>query len=326
MRTFAISLVSALIFILCSCDPKINSKDQVFKKTDNSESLEFWTSDTILNTNYKLVQLMDTLYQFVRSDSFPSRSLKREIMWMENYRLQLCAYFDAKHSQCSNASLFEKADSVISEARALWRIDTDYSTMGMIIKNNVERTRLIFEQFNEYGRLQSVCETETQKNMLYTEFVEWIKLEQLFSMIFANCVDLHFWGGSIAEPVRTSGYLSIWQSHVDLYQKEYIILASYNGGWTDTGTFLTPARDLFMSCCEHALTEYYYPEETDERYKELYRETQKLMQNLPQYIDSWINARKPWEEEMSTDFLHQTYSRNTSGVLIKLANIISSVQ
>lgn len=326
MRTLAIFFVSAFIFISCSCDTKINSKDQVFKKTDNSESLEFWTSDTILNTNYQLVQLMDTLYQFVRSDSFPSESLKREIMWMENYRLQLCSYFETKHSQCNNTSLFAKADSVISEARGLWSIDTDYSTMGMIIKNDIERTRLIFEQFNEYGRLQSICKTENQKNMLYTEFVEWVKLEQLFSMIFANCVDLHFWGGSIAGPVRTSGYISIWQSHVDLYQKEYIILASYDGGWTDTGTFLVPARELLMNCCEQALTEYYYHEENDKRYKSLYKETQNLIQNLPSYVDAWIKARKPWEDEMSTDFFHQTYSRSTSEVLIKMANIISSVQ
>ncbi len=247
-------------------------------------------------------------------------------MWMENYRYQLCSYFDAKHSQSSNTSLFAKADSVISEARALWSIDTNYSTMGMIIKNDVERTRLIFEQFNEYGKLQSICKTENQKKLLYTEFVEWVKLEQQFLMIFANCVNLHFWGGSIAGPVRTGGYLSIWQCHVDLYQKENVMEDRYDGGWENIGTFLDPARELLMNCCKQALTEYYTPEENDNEYIKIYEETKYLMQTLPQNVDAWIKARELWEDEMSTDFLRQTYSRNTSEVLIKMANIISSVQ
>lgn len=269
---------------------------------------------------------MDSLYQFVRSDSFPTKSLDEKIKWMENYRLQLCSYFDSKHPQDCNASMFTKADSVISEARALWAPDTDYSSNEMIIQINVELTGLIFVQFNEYDRLQRVCQTDAQKDLLHNEFEEWVKLEQLFSEIYANCVDLHFWGGSIAESTKISGYCSIWRSHIDLYMKEFVILENYNGGWKDNGTFLAPAREILNSCCKQALTEYYHQNGNDERYQKLYEDTQKLMQDLILQVEAWINVRKPWEDEMSTDFLHQTYSRNTSEVLIKMANIISSVQ
>lgn len=326
MRTLGIIFASVFIFILCSCDTKIKSNDQVFKKSDNPNSLEYWTADTILKTNYQLVQLMDTLYQYVMSDTFPSEPLKMDITWMGNYRLQLCSYFDSKHSHDGNINEFSKADSVISEARALWDIVHDPTTWSTIPENEAEQTRLIFEQFNEYDRLQSVCKTEDQRHKLYTELVEWVKLEQLFSQIYANYVDLHYWGGAISPSVKSSGFTPILQSHIDLYRNEYIILSSYEGGWSDTGTFIAPARELFISCCEHALLEYYNPEENDKRYKELYEETQNLMLKLPPYVDAWIKARKPWEDEMSIDFLRPTYSRNTSVVLIKMANIISSVQ
>lgn len=326
MKIFISAIALAILFISCAQNSNKDGHFQEITKSDDPKSLEYWTSGIILKTNYPLVQLMDTLYQYVRSDSFPSESLKNEIKWMENYKLQLISYYDSSHSMNDSISSFAKADSVISEADSLWNISRDDTTMGMIIYNDIERTRLIFEQFNEYERLLSICNSADQKDLLYKELVKWFKLEHLFSKIYANCVDLYYWGGTIAGPMRTSGYLSIWQSHIDLYQNEYAILSYYDDIWNDTGTFLKPARELLISCCKQALTEYYYPDEDDELYKDLYRETQGLMQDLPMRIDSWIEARKPWEDEMTTDFLQQSFSRNTSGVLIKLANIISSVQ
>lgn len=324
-----IHLTAIALFILsasCSSNCSDDTNRQNIIKSDNSESLEFWTADIILATNYPLVQLMDTLYQYVRSDSFPTESLESEIEWMRNYRKQLISYYDSKHKYADDISPLTKADSVISEAHSLWNIDRDYSTMGLIIYNDTERTRLIFQQFNEYERLLSICKTDIQKNLLYNELVQWVKLEQIFSHINSFCVDLYHWGGSIAGPIRTSGYISIWQSHIDLYQTEYIMLASYDGAWEDTGTFLEPARELLLSCSKQALAESYYPSETSEMYKDMYKKTTELLEQLPQYIDSWIDARKQWEDEVSTDFMHQSYSRNTSSVLIKLANTISSLQ
>lgn len=327
MKIYFRALALAILFISCSQNSNEDGCFQDISKSEDPNGIEFCTSDTILKTNYPLVRLMDTLYQYVKSDSFPSESLRSEIQWMENYRHKLVSYYDLTHTENDYIFPLDKADSVISEARELWNIDKDYSTIGMIIHNDTERTRLIFEQFNEYEKLLTVCRTEHQKNLLYNELVEWFELEQLFSQLYANCVDLYYWSGSIAGPKRTNGYISIWQSHIDMYKNEYLFLATHESvrTWTDTGTFLKPAKELLLSCSKQALAEYYC-RNSDVGYEELYRDTQELIRDLPRRIDSWIKARKSWEDEMSSDSLHQTYSRNTSTVLIKLANIISSVQ
>ena len=245
---------------------------------------------------------------------------------MQNYRNRLCNYYRETRPLEDSIQEFAMADSVIAEANNLFSLDKDESTMGMLISNDVKRTRLLFEHYNEYEKLLNKCENETQKQILFKEFSEWLKLESLFSEYFANCVSLHFWGGSIQGPIRTGGRCSISDTHIDLYRKEIDILSHNFDSWEDNGTFLKPARNLLIACCEQAVDEYYYAEETDFEYKKLYKENKELLKKLSQQIDAWCKVRQPWEEEMCTDWLRPEYPRHTAEVLIKLAHIISSVQ
>lgn len=310
-------------------NPKHNVTDEIEMQDsliniNDSESLAYWTADTIIKTNPRLVILMDILYQYTRNE-LHLNDVSSNRKWMQEYRNQLCNYYKETR-QSDNISDFAMADSIIAEANSLWNLDNDESTMGMIINNDIERTRLIFEQFNEYEKLNNICENEEQREMLLSEFTEWLNLENLFYKIFANCVDLHYWGGTISGPVRTYGSLQIWKAHIDLYKKEYLI-SNYGNQWEDNGTFLRSAQSLLISCCQQALEEYYCPEVADSvRYNELYKETKTLFNELPKQIDAWCRARQVWEDEMSTDWLRPEYARHTSEVLIKLANIISSVQ
>lgn len=320
MRYLLIFLNAIWLLTLVVCDGQNTIPD----KTDNPKSLEFWSADTIITLNPRLVALMDTLYQYTRNE-YSEKNINANIQWMRNYRKQLCKYFIDTHKSDS-ISEFAMADSIIAEADALWELDNNYSTMGMIVGNDIKRTRLIFVQFNEYDKLNSICNSEEQRKMLLAEFNEWLRLEKLFSEFYANCVDLHFWGGSISGPIRTAGILSIWITHISLYKKEYSILTKSVDGWDDNGTFLTPAYDLLISCCNQAIEEYYSSDITDEDYRYQYEKTKNLLKQLPVKIDSWCKARNPWENEMCTDWLRPEYPRHTSEVLIGLANIISSVQ
>lgn len=291
----------------------------------SSESLAYWTADTILKTNPRLVCLMDTLYQYVRNE-LPENDVNTNRKWMQDYRNQIYNYYK-KTRQSDSISDFAVADSIIAEANALWSLDNDESTMGMIISNDVKLTRLTFQQFNEYEMLNSICESEEQKEILLEEFTEWLKLESLFCKIFANCVDLHYWGGTMSGPIRTSGALEILKAHIDLYRKEYSIISNSANQWEDNGTFLCSAQNLLISCCKQALDEYYCPDYRDSiKYNELYNETKSLLNELPEHIDAWCKSRQAWKNEMSTDWLRPEYTRHTSEVLIKLTHIISSVQ
>ncbi len=329
--SFLLSCIIAFFCFSCNNGTSVTSDETNTEELctpDFTKSLEFWTDDTIIKLNPKLVQIMDTLYQYVNQELFYN-GLNDNIIWMNNYRNTLCNYY-RETRQIDSISDYAMADSIIVEANILWDVHKDNSTMGMIVSNDTELTRLIFQQYNEFEKLNSICKTEGQRAMLRTEFAEWIKLEDLFYRIFANCVDLHYWGGSIRGPIKTRGALDILQSHIDLYKKEYSILTIQDKEWNDYGTFIKSAQDLLISCCKQALIEYYYADETDIRFKELYRmtyqDTKILISKLPEYIDAWCKSRKPWEEEVCTDWLRSEYPRHTSEVLLRLAHIISSVQ
>lgn len=338
-----------IILTIGSCSHNSNSNPncedvKLVVKSNDPQCLEYWTADTVFCTNPFLVRLMDTLYQFVRSDSFPSEDIRNDIEWMNRYRRQLANYYcrnyetTAKFNQDEDVDMdaviavydlteYDMADSVIEEARKLWLLDDDDSTMGMIIHNDTERTRLIFEQFNEFSRLYDKCEKQEQREMLVDEFAAWLDLGELMSHIFANFTDMHFYGGSIRGPITSAGMLDIWRAHIDLYRKEYSLLFK-DEPYNDTGTLVKPARRLLLDCCIEAFSDYENSclKDEYEDYQETVNDTKKLLRRLPSTIDKWIDARKPWEEEMCTDWLRPTYPRSTSEVLIKFAHLLCSVQ
>ena len=57
--------------------------------------------------------LLDTLYQHVLADTFPSE-VRTEEKWMSEYRLRLCRYFDSHSNGNDTISTFAKADSVLN--------------------------------------------------------------------------------------------------------------------------------------------------------------------------------------------------------------------
>lgn len=266
-----LSCLFAVLGFSCNNDKTITSFETERVQSyvpDSTNILEFWTADTIIKTNPKLVQIMDTLYQYVHQ-KYIDNELDNNIRWMNNYRESLCNYY--RETRLSGSiSDFAMADSIIEEANILWNLNKDDSTMGMIISNDTELTRLIFQQYNEFEKLNRLCETDKQRGLLKTEFAEWIKLENLFCEIFSNCVSLKYWGGSIAGPIRTSGALEILQAHIDLYKQEYIIISNSGDSWRDKGTFLKPAKNLLIDCCNQALIEYHFSNEISDRYKDIY--------------------------------------------------------
>lgn len=289
-------------------------------------SLESLTADTILKTNRKLVMLMDSLYRYVHTNSFTSSTLENNVKWMNKYRNQLCSYYSTNKLRADTISPYAKADTVIEASRRLWKLYSDESTAGMAISNDVERTRLIFQQYNEYAQLLELCETDEQKGLLKNEFRAWLDLNDLISRIYRDCVYLSYWGGSIVGPISSAGILRILESHISLYRKDRDILRNDFYSCEDNGVFLKSAKDLLINCCQLALTEYIFEDEKSEEYKELIATVKQSISILPTAVDNWISTRELWTNKVYTDGFRGIYRRNSSEVLIKLSNIISSVQ
>lgn len=292
----------------------------------NIESLESLTADTILKTNPKLVALIDSLCRYVLKDSFASSTLENNVKWMNKYRNQLCSYYSTNKLGTDAISPYAKADTVIEASRRLWELDSDESTAGMVISNNAERTRLIFQQYNEYAQLLELCETEEQRGLLKNEFRAWLDLEDLISKIYRDCVYLNYWGGTIIGPISSAGILRILELHISLYRKDRDILGNDFHLSKDNGVFIESGKDSLLNSCQLALTEYIYEDEKSEEYKMLIATVKQSISILPTAIDNWISARELWTDKVCTDGFRRIYRRNSSEVLNKLSNIISSVQ
>jgi len=261
------------------------------------ESLEFWTADTILKANRELVALISPLYQYVNTDSLSSLSFENDLKWMNEYRKRLCKYYNTNKLGTDTISQYAKADTVIEASRKLWELDSDDSTMGMNVRNGVEYTRLVFQQFNEYAQLLDICKTEQQRNLLMDEITAWYELEELLSKAYTDCTYLKYWGGSCASSASSAGMLKILESHITLYRRDKSILENDFKTWNNQGIYLECVKELPVNCFLIKLKESIYEEENGNDYAELLKTTKKDISELSSRINKWITAHQAWIKE-----------------------------
>lgn len=289
------------------------------------ESLEFWTADTILKANRELVALISPLYQYVNTDSLSSFSFENDLKWMNEYRKRLCKYYNTNKLGTDTISQYAKADTVIEASRKLWELDSDDSTMGMNVRNGVEYTRLVFQQFNEYAQLLDICKTKQQRKLLKDEITAWYELEELLSKAYTDCTYLKYWGGSCASSASSAGMLKILESHITLYRRDKSILKNDFETWNNQGIYLECVKELPVNCFLIKLKESIYEEENGNDYAELLKTTKKDISELSSRINKWITAHQAWikeTEEYNSEDISEKYLGN---ILIELSYIISSI-
>lgn len=289
------------------------------------ESLEFWTADTILKANRELVALISPLYQYVNTDSLSSFSFENDLKWMNEYRKRLCKYYNTNKLGTDTISQYAKADTVIEASRKLWELDSDDSTMGMNVRNGVEYTRLVFQQFNEYAQLLDICKTKQQRKLLKDEITAWYELEELLSKAYTDCTYLKYWGGSYASSASSAGMLKILESHITLYRRDKSILKNDFETWNNQGIYLECVKELPVNCFLIKLKESIYEEENGNDYAELLKTTKKDISELSSRINKWITAHQAWikeTEEYNSEDISEKYLGN---ILIELSYIISSI-
>lgn len=289
------------------------------------ESLEFWTADTILKANRELVALISPLYQYVHTDSLSSLTVEKNLKWMNEYRKRLCKYYNTNKLGTDTISEYAKADTVIEASRKLWKLDSDDSTMGMNVRNGIEYTRLVFQQFNEYAQLLNICKTEQQRILLKDEITAWYELEELLSKAYTDCTYLKYWGGSCASSASSAGMLKILESHITLYRRDKSILENDFETWNNQGIYLECVKELPVNCFQIKLKESIYEEENGNNYVELLKTTKKDISELSSRINKWITAYQAWikeTEEYNSEDISEKYLGN---ILIELSYIISSI-
>lgn len=271
----------------------LNSLDS----TDLQNSLVYFASDTAFTTNANLLLLLDTLYQHVKKDEFPS-DVKKEEKWMADYRSRLAAYYDSSYGK-DTLSIIIKADSVLNDGVGLLELDCDRSTMGMIVDNVAQLT---LNRCKEYGLLSQLiesCKTNDTKELVYKEWALYEQMLNKIRHIAANMSNLNYWSGSIVGPLRTASYLHISQSRRDMYQ--------------------TLLNENEADKCDRE----YDSEDMHKEFDLTVKETKLVTQELRPIVDEWIVLLDQLDEALTHDNNRHSVERIASNMLIKWASIIT---
>ena len=305
----------------------MNSLDSV----ELQNSLVFWAPDTSFTTNADLLLLLDTLYQHVRMEDFPSEVMMEE-KWMADYRSRLVAYYDSSYAYGKDTlSIFIKADSVLNEGARLLELGNSWTTMEMIVNNDAQFT---LDRCREYGlltQLINICETNEAKELVYKEWALYERMLKKMGLVVANMVSLNYWGGSICGPLRTASYLQLSQSRRDMYQTLLNIVNS--DGWDNTGVYPENAKRLLFDSFDTAIKrieknadDLYAKFEDKERrdgIDETIWETKSATQELKPIVDEWIVLLDKLDDVLTHDGNRHSVERAASYMLIKWASIVT---
>lgn len=303
----------------------MNSLDSV----ELQNSLVFWAPDTSFTTNADLLLLLDTLYQHVRMEDFPSEVMMEE-KWMADYRSRLVAYYDSSFGK-DTLSIFIKADSVLNEGARLLELGNSWTTMEMIVNNDAQFT---LDRCREYGlltQLINICETNEAKELVYKEWALYERMLKKMGLVVANMVSLNYWRGSICGPLRTASYLHLSQSRRDMYQTLLNIVNS--DGWDNTGVYPENAKRLLFDSFDTAIkriekdADDLYAEFEDKEKRdgidEAIRETKAATQELKPIVDEWIVLLDKLDDVLTHDGNRHSVERAASYMLIKWASIVT---
>lgn len=316
--------VAAATLFSCS-NGKTNgeSRETYLNSLDSMEMLSsmiFWTSDTAFSTNRDLLLLLDTLYRHNRSDDEPL-SIREEEKWMSAYRQQLCAYYDSHDLGSDSLSGYQKADSVLNVGVRLVEMDGDWSSMGAIVKIDIENNIDIFREYSLLSQCLEFARDEETRELIYEEWETYGKMEKLMSTIVCTICD--FGGGSESGPMRLGCYSAMSRSRREVYCD--ILRIHKHESYLANGVYPEFAKQLFLNCStkkigilENVVESY---DEYD-IYKEMVQEGKDAIKELDPLITEWSGLWDRLDEKLASDYCRGDIQQKATSLLLSWAGII----
>ena len=337
------AILFVIISVLYGCNKKTenvakSAKDCLLESvTDSVESLIFWTSDTVCSQNPELVKLLDPLYKHVRSDSFPS-SMKKELEWMEQYRNQLCTYYDTNHLGSDTIASYAKADTVLNLADRLFDADDDWSTMGMIVNISLQNDFLIYRTAAEASSIHKYEPTFVE------ELNAWDGFQKALNDFCLSVVNWNWFGGSGAGPASLAEQNTILQCRLDdlkrvhkQYRRDYdmrilsrddiekAIDEDYKKAKSE---FRATVEKVAKSITKDEDAKEYLSEDRLTDYNELFNKIQKSQKPLMKAFDNWLRVRNhfPKDEGSIQRAARNKQKENTTILIESLSKCITDSQ
>ena len=269
-------------------------------KSVSTESLSYYTADTILNINPELVELLEPLYQHAKGSSVLG-DVQVEESWMGEYRLDICDYYDRMHSKEDAISDFEKAERVMNEAEQLYMTYQDQGSIGVNIQNDILHSFNVFREYTLLSLMISHCSNQQEKEQIYMEWDSYKQLEEKFFMIVTDLANMYNWGGNAGGLIASGSRLQATKARLEMYRallaivenspckydKVHKVIAEKN---------LSDSLDAAIKRAEAVLDEddkidsRFMDEEHKQRFIETLEDTKEDAKELTQLIPVWKDS------------------------------------
>ena len=305
-------------------------------KSTSTESLSYYTADTIMNINPELVELLEPLYQHAKGSSVLG-DVQVEESWMAEYRLDICDYYDRMHSKEDAISDFAKAERVMNEAEQLYMAYQDQGSIGVNIQNNILHSFNVFREYTLLSQMISHCSNPQEKEQIYMEWDSYKQLEEKFFIIITNLANMYNWGGNAGGLIASGSRLQATKARLEMYRALLAIVENspceYAGAHKVIAKKkLSDSLDAAVKRAKAVLDEgdeidsRFMDEEHKQRFIETLEDTKADAKELTQLVPAWKNSMSKSAFFMSHITPDNSVERVVSKMLQEWADIVSALE
>jgi len=325
---------SLMLLVACNNGNRVEGTQDVDSTAQEdmfSNRLMKSTADTIMKVNPELVMLLDTLYQHFDDNRHATKHpVEEDLPWINEYRKQLCAFFNAHELGGSNISEYAKVDTVLNVAERLYGLDTDDSPAGVSTRNWICAYFDSYRECNLFAQLLSLCNSNSTKKKLYQEWALYLQMEEKIAKVCVNATELDYWGGSIIGLICICKIRDIHAARIEMLETMIKMVRGYENGrsYHDASkTLLDSASKKIKDAMERTISAAKYEGSEDnlsDNFYETAREAETYISDLHALVKQWIAVLRNLDKEQTEGNLNHGIERAGSAMLIRWADIVRS--
>ena len=281
LRIAIIWLAVILFGFVTSC---ANSK----KKTFSSNTLMYWTPDSLLKGSPDLVRVANELWSFVYGGENLRHNFDDLLVWGDRCDEFLVKYYDENFENKAIPDEI-KRDSVINRISALYEPMSYGFTMDMTIASDVESGIMQYKIVRKYNELLSANDNSQRKTLIRNEMERWKEFSDSLYRVGADIISLESFGGTLGGLLVNS--LARGFEEVRLEKDMQLQLALFNG--SSNLPELNKSAQTLIKTYSDALKETYSKDMAEgyEEYEALHQKALDLIPKVEELYDKWIASR-----------------------------------
>lgn len=316
----AIIVMVAIMGVAISCASPKQESDKQTNVADSYESntLMYWTSDSLLKGSPDLVRVANELWSFVYGGENLRHNFDDLLAWGDRCDELLVKYYDANfdNTEISNEI---KRDSVINRISAFYEPMSYGSTMDMTIASDVESGIMQYKIVRKYNELLSANDNSQRKTLIRNEMERWKEFSDSLYRVGADIISLESFGGTLGGLLVNSlagGFEDI-RLEKDMRQQ----LALFNG--SSNFPELNQNAQSLIKTYSDALNEAYSKDiaEEYEEYKALHQKASALIPKVEELYNKWIALRAEIAQTLNPEKA-KAYDAITENVIDGLCSLI----